>query len=68
MTNIEMEDKTGQIRDPKDFQEARRVITNRIVTVKIPQDIELYMQFTTILDALKIAERAVARRTKEVKE
>jgi hypothetical protein len=59
---MNVEDKTGQIRSPEDFAEAYKIVVQRMVKFP-PDDIPLYMQFTTILEALKIAE-AVARGTK----
>jgi hypothetical protein len=64
--HIEMTDKTGQMRAPDAFAEARRVVTARIVKGGIPQDVELFMQYTTIIEALQIAEivsRAREKRT-----
>ena len=53
---MEMEDKTGQMRDPEDFIRARAVIAKRLVKVDaMTQDPELFMEFTTIIEALEIA-------------
>jgi len=52
---IEFEDKTGQIREPKDFEEARSVFSKRLAGLKFMDDPELMVLGTTILDALKIA-------------
>ena len=56
MSAIDIEDVTGEMRSPQDFAEARRVVQSRIVKGGLPTDIELYMQYTTILEALRIAE------------
>ena len=53
--NIDMVDKTGVMREPTEFKEARRIVEKRMIS-GIPQDIELFMQFTTIIEALRIAE------------
>jgi hypothetical protein len=56
MADIEFEDKTGQMRDPEDFMRAHKIIVARMVKAGgVPQDVELFMEFTTILEALEIA-------------
>jgi hypothetical protein len=61
---VNIEDKTGQMRSPEDFREAAKIVMQRMVKFP-PDDIPLYMQFTTILEALRIAAAvATARGTK----
>lgn len=60
---METVDKTGIIRSPEEFVAARKIIEKRLVG-KIPQapeEIELFMQLTTIRDALQLAETISAR-------
>lgn len=55
---MEMVDKTGMPRSPEDFAEARRVVEKRLVR-KLPttvDDIELFLQLSTIRDALQVCE------------
>ena len=59
--SITMTDKSGTIREPQEFAKARKIVIARIVkTTFPPDDIELFMEFTTIIQALEIAE-AIAR-------
>lgn len=53
--DIDMTDQTGKLRDTQEFRAARRIVERRLVS-GIPQDIELFMQFTVIIEALRIAE------------
>lgn len=64
--HIETIDKTGQMRTPEDFAEARRVVTARLTNGGVPQDAELFVQYTTILEALKIAEAVSRARHKRI--
>ena len=53
---IEFEDKTGQIRTPKEFARARTILQQRFVQQKMITDPELMIEVPTILEALRIAE------------
>ena len=57
----EIEDRSGTVRDPEDFATARKVVVSRMIKTSMPPgDIEMFMQYTTIIQALEIAE-GVAR-------
>jgi hypothetical protein len=60
MSAPEFDDRTGVMRKPEDFHHALLVVMQRLVKSVPGQpgfDIELHMEFTTIIEALKIAER-----------
>jgi hypothetical protein len=56
----EIDDRSGVMRRPEEFHQALLVVMQRLVKSVPGQpgfDIELHMEFTTIIEALKIAER-----------
>ena len=54
---VEMVDKSGEMRKAEDFERARKVVEKRLVGAGgIPQDVELFMEYTTIIEGLRIAE------------
>jgi len=56
----DFDDRSGVMRRPEEFHKALLVVTNRLIKSVPGQpgfDIELHMEFITIIEALKIAER-----------
>lgn len=60
---IEMVDKTGHLRSPSEFAHAREVVIARMVKTSFGpnMDVELFLEFSTIVEALKLAE-AISRK------
>jgi hypothetical protein len=53
---MEIEDVSNQMRSMQAFQDAYQVVAKRLISPDFKNlDTELFMQYTTILEALKIA-------------
>ncbi len=59
-------DRTGTMRTPEEFLRARQIVVARIVkgVPTTPADIELFLEFTTIVQALEIAASVAETRRK----